>query len=105
MLTDAGKQVLLEALSQAVREVAWGTGSNPDANYISNPIRTPVLRKAVEGGKLVVEYAMVLNSGTRTAREVGLYGEGGALLWREVRSPVDVSATTAVRDRIEIQIE
>lgn len=109
MLTDRSKAIMLQALRDAVVEAGWGTSGTQNATGLTNPIYTTSLYKDVQGGKLVVEYVIHVASGSRTVREVALFGRDAngnrVMLWRAVRDPVTVTPPLVVRDRVEISIE
>jgi len=109
MLTDSAKRIMLEALKEAVVEAGWGTGSSPNATALTSPTYTQALAKRVEGGTLIVEYVVSLASGSKTLREVALFGRdqngNRLLLFRSVRDPVNVTPPLVIRDRVEIRVE
>lgn len=113
MLTNEGKRRLLSAFLDLVVEAGWGTdGAPPSPNDtgLTNPTYTTTLAKRLDGDKAILEYVLAwYGSGTRTLREVGLFGRDAngnrVLLFRRVRDPIEMTPPLVVRDRLGLRLE
>ncbi len=110
MFTAYAKQELLRALSEMVREAGWGTSGAANASGLTNPVYTNLIAKQVVGGELVLEYALAWEgTGTRTLREIGLFGRdqngNRVMLYRRTRDPITLEPGITVIDRLTVRLE
>ncbi len=109
MFTLEARQIMLRALLDAVVEAGWGTSGAATATALTNPVYTTLISKRLEGDAIVLEYALAWNGvGTRTLREIGLFGRRNGnrvMLYRRVRDPVVLEVGMTVIDRLTVRLE
>lgn len=110
MFTAYARERLLQALADMVVEAGWGTSGAANASGVTNPVYTTLLSKRLQAGELVLEYALAWEgTGTRTLREIGLFGRDAngnrVMLYRRVRDPITLEPGITVIDRLTVRLE